>query len=265
MTMFGIQTFKFLSLNILNSICDNRLWVLWSLNVNVVVTECKCCGVLGVVVTERECWGHWMWVFWSSSVGCCGHWTWVLRSLNVSVVVTECVLWSLNVSVVVTERVLRSLNVSVEVTECECCGHRALDVVVTEPECCGHWTWVSRSLNASAVATERECCGHWMWVLWSLNVSAAVNRTMRSVCPCLPQLNTLMQSRSTFYMMREISAQFGLHTGNIKFNTNKQWINTHVIVHIVVIVCFFYTSCAIKSILMAIGDICRRNAIHNRG
>ena len=54
MTMFGIQMFKFLSLNILNSICDNLLWVLWSLNVSVVVTECKCCGVLGVVVTERQ-------------------------------------------------------------------------------------------------------------------------------------------------------------------------------------------------------------------
>jgi len=31
--------------------------MLWSLNVNLVVTECTCCGhrALGAVVTEREC------------------------------------------------------------------------------------------------------------------------------------------------------------------------------------------------------------------
>ena len=48
-----------------------------------------------------------------------------------------------------------------------------------------------------------------------------------------------MQFRYTFYTMRAISAQFGLHSGNMNFNTRKEWISIIATVHIIVIVCFF--------------------------
>jgi hypothetical protein len=145
------------------------------------------------------CYGHWMWVLWSLN--------WVLWIPNVSSGHRAWALWSLNVSVVVTER--------------GCCGHW-MCVVVTECECCGHRAWPLWSLNV--------CCGHWMWVLWSLSVSVVVTECKccgwTAQCgqcvPNLPQLNTLTQSRSAFYMMRAISEQTGLHLGNMNCNTHKE-------------------------------------------
>jgi hypothetical protein len=58
--------------------------------------------------------------------------------------------------------------------------------------------------------------------LLSPTVSAAVHQDNAVSVSLSPTAEYSKQFRSTFHMMRTIWAQFGLHSGNMNFNTHKE-------------------------------------------
>jgi hypothetical protein len=144
-----------------------------------------------------------------------------------------------------------------------------VSVVVTECEFCGHRASILWSPSVSEVVLERECC-HQAWVLWSPTVSSAVQHDNAVSVSC-PVLSCPVLSPTDEYsnavplcLLRDASnfgtiwSAFGQHEFQNTQRMNKYKCNCTYYCNCV----FFYTKCAMKSRLMVIGNIRRRNAIH---